>query len=193
MPKTEIFNRDEVLNNACSIFHLKGYNATSMQDLVDATGLNRSSIYNSFGNKLNLYLECLKLYQEKYVRATSKVLLKTNSPLEAISSILDFYIGEITNDKNMQGCMIANCKSEMANQDKTIQNFLNQNQTSTLVLFEDLIKEGQQLNLFNSKQSAKTYALFLFSTLQGLRMTGILLNKKKDLQSIAYASLQSLI
>ena len=56
MPKTEIFNRVDVLDKAAKIFSNKGFNGTSMQDLVDTTGLNRSSIYNSFGSKLDLSL-----------------------------------------------------------------------------------------------------------------------------------------
>ena len=67
MPRVEIFNREQVVDQMIRVFHNNGYNGTSMQDLVDATDLNRSSLYNSFGNKLNLYLECLNLYQEKYV------------------------------------------------------------------------------------------------------------------------------
>ena len=65
MPRVEIFNRDEVLEKAVRLFHNKGYNATSMQDLVDATGLNRSSIYNSFGSKKELYQQSLRAYKEQ--------------------------------------------------------------------------------------------------------------------------------
>ena len=67
MPRSEVFNRDEVLEKAKNVFWLKGYNATSMQDLVNATGLNRSSIYNSFESKLNLYKLTLEKYQNEGV------------------------------------------------------------------------------------------------------------------------------
>ena len=63
MPRTEDFNREEVLGKAKGHLWLKGFNGTSMQDLVDVTGLNRSSIYNSFGSKMELYLQSLKKYQ----------------------------------------------------------------------------------------------------------------------------------
>ena len=65
MARTEVFNREDVLQRAKNIFWLKGYNGTSMQDLVDATGLNRSSIYNSFGSKMELYEKTLLKYQEE--------------------------------------------------------------------------------------------------------------------------------
>ena len=50
MPKLETFDKVQVIDKAMYLFHAKGYHLTSMQDLVDATGLNRSSIYNSFGS-----------------------------------------------------------------------------------------------------------------------------------------------
>ncbi len=192
MPKTEVFNRELVLERASHVFHSKGYNATSMQDLVDATHLNRSSIYNSFGNKLKLYMECLKVYQNKYQKATTTLLIKAGGPLKAIESIFQMYLSEIIKDKEHKGCLITNCKSEMANQDSTINHFLMTNQSDTLSLFEDLVEQGQQNLNINTKQDAKHYALYLFSAIQGFRMTGILINDKVQLQSLIDTTLQNL-
>jgi len=192
MPKTEVFDKELVINQAIAVFHEKGYNATSMQDLVDATGLNRSSIYNSFGNKLSLYLLCLKSYQEKYKVATEKLLLKIECPLQSIESIFELYLNDILTDKQHKGCLITNCKSEMANQDTTIQHFLKDNQLNTLALFEDLIDQGQKLKMINTNKSVSEYALYLFSSIQGFRMTGILINDKSQLKSLIKTTLQNL-
>ncbi len=193
MPKVETFNRDIVLEQATNIFHDKGYNATSMQDLVDATGLNRSSIYNSFVNKLSLYLECLKLYENNYKRDASKVLLKANNPLEAIKLIFDLYIQIISDDQYNRGCMVVNCKSEMTNHDKSITAFLENSQSNMLQLLEDLVSKAQQESLVNERQTPKDYALYLYSSLQGFRMTGILITDKKQLKTIANTIIQTLI
>ncbi|WP_299116929.1 TetR/AcrR family transcriptional regulator [uncultured Winogradskyella sp.] len=192
MPKTEVFNKEIVLNQASHVFHTKGYNAASMQDLVDATGLNRSSIYNSFGNKHNLFLECLKVYQNKYQRSISNLLLKANCPLKAIESIFELYLEEIVKDNDNKGCLITNCKSEMANQDSTINNFLINNQESTLALFEDLVNQGQENSSINRNRTPKDYALYLFTAIQGFRMTGILIDNKQQLQSLINTTLQNL-
>ncbi|VAV86174.1 hypothetical protein MNBD_BACTEROID02-1923 [hydrothermal vent metagenome] len=192
MPKIETFNRDLVLTQAAEVFQEKGYNATSMQDLVDATGLNRSSIYNSFVSKLDLYLDCLKSYETKFNRDTSKVLLKAQNPLHAIELIFKLYINVITVDKYDKGCLIGNCKAEMANQEKVITTFLENNQKNMLLLLEDLIVKGQEENLINTKQNPKVYALYLFSSLQGFRMTGILITDRTQLKGIANSVLQSI-
>lgn len=192
MPKVETFDKDLVLEQATNVFHDKGYNATSMQDLVDATGLNRSSIYNSFVSKINLYLECLKLYENNFKREASKVLLKANNSFEAIELIFELYIQIMSDDQYDKGCMVVNCKSEMANHEKSITAFLESNQKSMLQLLEDLVTKAQLENLANKKQTAKDYALYLYSSLQGFRMTGILIRNTRQLENIAKTITQTL-
>lgn len=192
MPKTEVFNRDYVLKQATEVFHAKGYNAASMQDLVDATGLNRSSIYNSFESKHNLYVECLKDYQDKYHRYISNLLLDAKCPINAIKALFNLYLKEILCDNKNKGCLIVNCKSEMANQDVTINKFLLTNQKGTLSLLEDLVDKGQQDKSINKAKSKQDYALYLYSAMQGFRMTGILINDKKQLQGLIHTTLQNL-
>jgi len=192
MPKTESFNRDLVLEQATSVFHDKGYNATSMQNLVDATGLNRSSIYNSFVSKLDLYLECLKIYEDKFNREASKRLLVAEDPLDAIKLIFDLYINMISMEKSDKGCLIGNCKAEMAHHEKSITRFLESNQSNMLQFLEDLIIKGQKDGLINTNQTSKSYALYLFSSLQGFRMTGILVTERTELLGIVNSVLQTI-
>lgn len=192
MPKVETFNKETVLSQAIHVFHNKGYNATSMQDLVDATGLNRSSIYNSFGSKQDLFLECLKMYQNEAKTALSNIIVKCDCSLRAIENIFSLYYNDISNDKDRKGCLISNCTAELANQEPLIKTFLNTNQDNMLALLEDLITKAQTNKSINTKKTAREYALYLFTTLQGYRLTGILLNDKTQLRSIVDTTLQNL-
>ncbi|WP_299362206.1 TetR/AcrR family transcriptional regulator [Winogradskyella sp.] len=179
MPRVEIFNRDEVLEKVVKLFHSKGYNATSMQDLVDVTGLNRSSIYNSFGNKMELYQESLRVYKKQASTYVQKVLINNSEPLETIRKIFT------TNPEDkLNGCFLGNCTTEMANQDREIKKFLTNNLNAMQDLFEELVTKGQSVGSINSNKSAKAYAVYLFTALQGLRITGILLNEQHELESI---------
>lgn len=193
MPKVETFDKNLVIKKATEVFHSKGYNATSMQDLVDATGLNRSSIYNSFENKHNLYLECLSSYQNHYKDQLTDKILKASNSIEAINNLFDLYLNYILEDENKKGCMIVNCKSEMANQDKSITHFLIKNQNLMLDLLEDIVSKGQKELSINNKCTSKEYAIYLFSSIQGFRMTGILIKNKHELQSIIKTITQTLI
>lgn len=179
MPKVETFNREMVLENVIKLFHEKGYNATSMQDLVDATGLNRSSIYNSFGSKKELYQESLKTYRTSAQKSIQKVLIHSNSPKESIRKIFSS-----SPEIRSNGCFLSNCTSEMANQDQEIKSFLLNNFEHMQGLFEELIVKGQLEGSINKDRSAKEYAIYLFTSLQGLRVTGILLSEQRDFESI---------
>ncbi len=183
MPKTETFDRALVIKKAAAVFNSKGFNATSMQDLVDATGINRSSIYNSFDSKLNLFMVCLRQYESENNLLLSKLLMQSKNPKHALELIFDTYIHAMTSD--VKGCLIGNCISEMANQDPVITNFLSANQSVTVALFESLIKEGQASGVFNTKDSAQSYAWYLYTAIQGFRMTGILMNDKTELKGIS--------
>ncbi|WP_108867345.1 TetR/AcrR family transcriptional regulator [Aquimarina aquimarini] len=184
MPKEETFNRIAVLQKATEVFHKKGYNGTSMQDLVDATSLNRSSIYNSFGSKLTMFLDVLSYYQSTYNDSFSKKLAKAYNASEAIQNIFDLHMHEIINDNDRKGCMVVNCKSEMANQEPSIKSFMEKNQDRAIAMLEDIVYKGQMEKIFNQEQTAGQYALYLFSSVQGLRMTGILNKNEEDLKNL---------
>tara|TARA_R110002073_G_scaffold128999_3_gene275167 strand:+ start:134885 stop:135466 length:582 start_codon:yes stop_codon:yes gene_type:complete len=193
MPKVETFNRDLVIQQSVETFHNKGFNSTSMQDLVDATGLNRSSIYNSFGSKFDLYMECLRSYQQNSRQALQKVIINSNDPLSSIKNIFNLNIHIASNDSKNNGCFINQCTTEMANQEPVIQHFLENNQQYMIRLFEDIVKKGQEDNLINKNKSAKEYALYLLTSVQGLRISGILSNDQQDLESIIQTTLSVLI
>ncbi|WP_074406464.1 MULTISPECIES: TetR/AcrR family transcriptional regulator [Aquimarina] len=192
MPKVETFNRNTVLQKATEVFHKKGYNGTSMQDLVDATDLNRSSIYNSFGSKLNMFLEVLSHYQSTYGNSFSQKLAQSYNASEAIEAIFDLYIHEIINDNDRKGCLVINCKSEMTNQEPLIKSFMEKNQDRMIAMLEDIVTKGQMEKIFNQHQTAGQYALYLFSSIQGLRMTGILNKNENDLRNLTRTVLKVL-
>lgn len=184
MPRIVEFDKEKVLKNAMHVFWEKGYNGTSMQDLVDATGLNRSSIYNSFGSKLELYQNTLSLYQKESGGMFQKALVKAQNPLEAIRLVFEGFLPEIMNDEKGKGCFVMNCKAEMGNQDQDIREWLLGTQEHTLSTFQNLIRDGQEQGIINKKQDAGSYAYFVFNAFQGFRMTGILIKDKKVLQQL---------
>ncbi|TYA71918.1 TetR/AcrR family transcriptional regulator [Seonamhaeicola marinus] len=192
MPKVETFDKELVISQVTNVFHDKGFNATSMQDIVDATGLNRSSIYNSFGSKHALFLQCLQAYQNKYNSLFSVELLKAANPLEAINFIFDLYLKEILKSNKDKGCMIVNCTSEMAYHDNAITTFLENNKNKMVGMLEDLVNKGQEDGYINTEKTFEDYALYLFSAIQGFRMTGILVSDRDKLKNIIHTTLQTL-
>ncbi|MBV6646436.1 MAG: TetR/AcrR family transcriptional regulator [Cyclobacteriaceae bacterium] len=184
MPKKEAFDREEVLEKATKVFWVKGYHATSVQDLVDATGLNRSSIYNSFTDKLSLFFEVIKYYRERQQSVTHRTLLEASSPKQAISQFIQGLIDQIVTDRRHKGCLISNSTTEVCNQNTEIMDLMRRNQQEMESLFAELIQSGQQLGEIKNADSPRKLAAFLFSSIQGLQVIGILNHDETYLANI---------
>jgi AcrR family transcriptional regulator len=81
------FDKDKALDRALLLFWEKGYQATSLQDLLQELGISRSSLYAAFGDKRNLFIECLDLFAER----TQLVLLKAGQGRPALEALQFFF------------------------------------------------------------------------------------------------------
>ena len=188
------FDREQMLKNIAVVFQKKGYSGTSMQDIVDITKLNRSSIYNSFGSKMGLYLEALDVYKNDILDISSKSISNSKCGFEAMQLLFKFHINQIINDNEGKGCMIANCKSELGSSgDKSIKKWLKNSESNNISLLKELVINGQRSGSINKNRSPEEYALYLFSNIQGLNMTGILIKDRKDLEDLVKNILYILI
>jgi len=184
MPRPEEFDKANVLQNAMVLFWEKGFEGTSMQDLVDATGLNRSSIYNSFGSKLAFYQETLKAYQQQNSGIFQRALVRATNPLEAIRYVFESFLPEVARQECERGCFLMNSKTEMANKEEDVRKWLLAHQEQSLSFFSDLILSGQEEGFINNERKAEDLAYFVFNSFQGYRMTGILVKDPKILKEI---------
>lgn len=173
MPKSVLFDREQVLHNVTELFWRKGYKGTSMQDLVDVTGLNRSSIYNTFGDKFQLFEESLRHYQLVQNDLLRKAFSEAKSPKEAIVSLFQGISSDITAG-NQRGCMLTSCTTELSGERPEIKDFLVENKDRVIASFTALIDGAQQLGEIPKSKNPQTLALYLFSSLQGLRITSML-------------------
>lgn len=82
MPRNKEFNYDEKLTVARNLFWKNGYHATSMNDLVDAMKINRSSLYLTYGGKHDLFLKSLNHYIQTKDKQYSGAAGKSKDPLE---------------------------------------------------------------------------------------------------------------
>lgn len=89
MPKVKQFDRGHVLKEAAHIFKQKGYNGTSIDDILKATGLSRSSLYDSFSDKHSLYLQALELYKQQENQGYQTVHQTELNGLEKIELVLN--------------------------------------------------------------------------------------------------------
>src|SRR5688572_89505 len=167
MPNEVLFNEEEVLQKATNLFWLKGYNGTSMDELTKATCLSRSSIYNSFGTKYNLFIQCLNHYKQNQYKALTLSLHRSDSSLNKIQLLFRLAIDDLTRDKDKKGCLIVNTTAELANLEDKISTFVKKNMEDFENLFQQLIKEGQQAGEINKSVSSLAVARHLYNCLVG--------------------------
>ncbi|MEO9485773.1 MAG: TetR/AcrR family transcriptional regulator [Ekhidna sp.] len=173
MPKSVTFDRDSVMENVMNLFWRKGYNGTSMQDLVDVTGLNRSSFYNSFGDKFSLFEEALKAYQKQQNELLQESFTHAKTPKQAIISLFKGISDDISSG-NQKGCMFTSCTAELGAENAQVRDFLVENKDKVVESFAMLIRKAQEQGEIDARKDAGTVALFLFSSLQGLRLTSMI-------------------
>jgi TetR/AcrR family transcriptional repressor of nem operon len=111
MARVRQFDRNEVLDRAMALFWTRGYEATSIRDLVEATGINRGSIYATFGDKKGLFLAVLDHYAEK-VGKPLMAELADSDPRRAIERMFDSIIRRTSDSRFPRGCLNTNTSLE---------------------------------------------------------------------------------
>ncbi len=106
MPRPREFNEDQVLDAAMHLFWAKGYPGTSMQDIVDATGLQGPSIYNAYGNKRSLFNVVLARYSEQVMVRFVKTIEDAPTARSAIERLLKAIVKQHFDPSTPGGCLV---------------------------------------------------------------------------------------
>lgn len=114
MARPRTFDPDVVVDRAMHRFWSDGYAATSPQDLVEATGLNRSSLYNAYGSKEGLFLAALERYERDETSRLVAALNGDGPPLERLRRALRLVVASAAEDRDGRGCLITNTAVEGA-------------------------------------------------------------------------------
>jgi TetR/AcrR family transcriptional repressor of nem operon len=111
MARKKEYNREDILDLATNLFWQKGFKATSMSELVKATGLNKYSMYEEFGSKDGLFKEAIFTYINKIQK--DNIALLSKEPL-GLSNIESFLLNRINyaTSKESKGCMVINTLAE---------------------------------------------------------------------------------
>lgn len=113
------FDSDKALNQATERFWQQGFAATSLQDLLECMHLSKSSLYQSFGNKEQLFVRCLDQYRQHIGDTLAERLRLADSGLGFIRELLDMVIAEAGRDSR-KGCLLVNTANEVAGRERAI-------------------------------------------------------------------------
>ncbi|AZA86817.1 TetR/AcrR family transcriptional regulator [Chryseobacterium shandongense] len=171
MPRNKEFDYDEKLVTARNLFWKKGYNATTMNDLVDTLAINRSSLYLAYGNKHELFLKSLANYIQQKDNQYSEAAKKSKKPLEAIRHIILSVTASAIQDTS---CLFTNSVFEMATTDTQVSGMLRKQTIKAIDLFEQLLNQAKEDGSLKSSKEPRALAHFLVSGLVSIYNTQIL-------------------
>jgi len=117
MARTKEFDPDAALRRALDLFWERGYEATSMADLVAHLGIARASIYGTFGGKRELYLKALERYLQDTDPKIAEALSQPGPVLPAVRALIERYAEESGRDRPRRGCLVVNTAVELAARD----------------------------------------------------------------------------
>jgi TetR/AcrR family transcriptional repressor of nem operon len=168
MPWEKRFDVGETLTRAMYAFWTRGYEATSMQDLVTATGVNRASLYATYGDKRELFLAALRKYDGEVRGQTLQELARVHAPAEAIGALFDKFIAQTAVPGNNWGCFLINTALELAAHDAEIAELVNAAQDEIEAFFLAMIRRGQAIGAFDRERDAALLAHQTLASLLGL-------------------------
>ncbi|KIO77094.1 TetR family transcriptional regulator [Pedobacter lusitanus] len=174
MARNKEFDVTERLGKAKDLFWEKGYNATSMQDLVNAMALNPGSIYGTFGGKHQLFIESLKLYSKQTLDEYENAAAQSKSPFGSVKAIIQKAIERAFTEN--KACMVVKSSFELASVDTDTHRLLKQQTTELISFLEKLLKLGQESGEVNPDKDVKVMATFIVASFAGFWHMQVLLD-----------------
>lgn len=191
MARNKSFNTITTLKKAMNLFWLKGYEATSIDDLCEVMGIKRGSLYNAFGDKRTLFFRTLELYTTPN---GNQVFSPDSgeSALAAIHSLFDTAIDVAINGNDIRGCLIVNTAIEMAATDKEVAQYCDSQRENYEAMFYNLLVIAEENNEIKSGQDLQAMAQYLVNAFYGLRVTTKLTREDSTLKNIVSMTLSTI-
>ncbi|NKB49629.1 MAG: TetR family transcriptional regulator [Alphaproteobacteria bacterium] len=185
MPWEKQFDHDAALSKAMGAFWAQGYDATSMQDLVECMGINRGSLYATFGDKRSLFIEALRRYDSVYREDWIAAVIAANSPRAAIETAFDQVISAVVDAGSSDGCLLVNTALELSPHDAEISEIVDHGLAEMESFFRDMIDQGQDADEIPAHVDPVDTARGLLGLFIGLRVLSRSRPEEPLLRSVA--------
>lgn len=168
MPRPKEFNPDEALEKAMQVFWHKGYQATSMEDLLTAMNLNRGSLYATFGDKRELFLKAMDLYCTGVgVGSRLSILSRPGPAIPLVYQFLEGMLEFALSDPRRRGCLIANTAMELAPHQADIAKKVSGQLQHLEDAFFKLLTRAKQNGELDKNKNPRALARVLVTMMQG--------------------------
>jgi AcrR family transcriptional regulator len=163
------FDPDVVLEQAMQVFWQRGYEASSLQDLMAATGLSKSSLYQTYANKQALFEAAFCNYWEQRSRELRARLLEAPSPREFLRGWLLSVLDDVGADGNPRGCMLVNVANEFSQADPAVAELLRRGVERIRQVLREGLQRAQACGELSPAADVDALASYLHCVMSGLR------------------------
>lgn len=163
------------------LFWRKGYTATSIQDLVSHLGINRASLYDTYGGKDELFSKAFDLYRKENTKAVENFLHRHTQVKEGFKALFDVAIAESIADTDRKGCFVVNTTTELIPHNSKMLVVLETNKKTFEQIFHQYLETGELAGQFKAAKDLKSLAALLFTLYNGLKVVSKLNPEKESL------------
>ncbi len=193
MARYKAFDTESAVDKATQLFWQRGYEQTSLDDLLEHLAIGRGSFYNAFGDKRKLFMAALEHYQ----RLTNDVIIidtlhQSESGLVGINRVFERIVEDLSNDPDHRGCLLVNTTIELAPKDDEIAEFLRQNAHRSEDAFYEALVKAITAGEVSPDINPRAMARFLLNTIRGMRVTGRITHERELFAEIARIALTNL-
>ncbi|WP_405655469.1 TetR/AcrR family transcriptional regulator [Streptomyces sp. RK9] len=190
MARTKEFDPDAALRAALDLFWSRGYEATSMADLVEHLGIGRASIYATFGNKRELYLKAMDRYTELNDPLLLDELSRPGPALVGVRALLDRFVAESSApDTGRAGCFVTNTAAELAPHDPAADRRVELNWEQFETLLHAALTRARAQGEIPEDRDPRALARMLLVLLQGMRVVGKVSGGEARVRAAAHQAL----
>ncbi|MGC4945701.1 TetR/AcrR family transcriptional regulator [Streptomyces sp. DT224] len=173
MARTKEFDPDAALQSALELFWRRGYEATSLADLVEYLGIGRAGIYATFGTKHELHLKALDRYAESRDPELLAELSQPGPALPAVRSVVRRFAAEAASpDGRLNGCFVTNTAAELAPHDPAAARRVEISREHVETLLHSALLRAQAQGELPEGRDPRALARMLLVLLQGVRIVG---------------------
>ncbi|MGI5154291.1 TetR/AcrR family transcriptional regulator [Microbispora sp. CA-102843] len=170
MARTKEFDPDVVLERALDLFWRRGYEATSMADLVEHLGIGRASLYATFGGKHDLYVKALERYAQTRDPDLVELLSQPGPALPAVRTLVELYTEDSIRDRDRRGCMIVNAATELLPDDEPVARLVETSWTGLETALASALIRARAQGEISAEADPRALARFVLVFLQGLQV-----------------------
>jgi len=176
------FDYDKAIDKATRVFWKNGYSGTSLRDLLKAIGIGEGSFYNTLKSKKQLYLECLKRYNDTVGRRRAEALFSPSSAKEGVRGLFRTVLDDLDDRRIPRVCLLARSVSSEVLAERDLQKVVRTDMAAFVGALANRLKSGKDTGELPSEFDAESVAQIIATYLQGLYRKALLGYDRPELE-----------